>query len=127
GGRLLGDRETRSRGPGIRIRDGPARGHGVRRPARRTGAAAHGDGLHPAALPRPVAFLPAVAAGTGDRRPAGQRPCRQRRRACRARRAATAVELLVGAAAGHAAVGTAVPAAGFFPPRSPELSPWSVA
>src|SRR5690606_28632751 len=111
GGGVLGDGGARARRPGLRLPGRRARRPGLRRHPRRAGAAAGGDDLHPAALPRPGALLPAVAAGAGDRRLAAQRPRGQRRDAPDAGRAAAAVGVLVLAAAGHGAVGAAVRAA----------------
>src|SRR3546814_13534721 len=67
--------------------------------------------LHPAALPGAGALLPDGAAGAGDRRPAAQRSRGHCGGAPDARRATVALVVLVGAAAGHGAVGAAVRAA----------------
>src|SRR5690606_35887372 len=123
GAGLLGDRDAVARrpGPGLRLR--PGRRPGLRQPARRAGPAAGDHGLHPAALPRPAAFLPAVAAGAGDRRAAAQRPHRRRGGEPGAGAAAAAMGILVGAAAGPGAVAAAVPAAGRPAPGAPGLRP----
>src|SRR5690606_35206876 len=70
GGGLLGDRGARPRRPGLRLPGRIGGRPGVRLAAGRTRAAAGGDGLHPAALPRPAALLPPGPAGAGDGRPA---------------------------------------------------------
>src|SRR5690606_33157124 len=86
----------------------PDRRPGVRLAAGRTRAAAGGDGLHPAALPRPAAVLPAGAAGAGDGRPAAQRPGGGCGDPPAAGPAAAAVAVLGRPGGGHAAVGAAV-------------------
>src|SRR5690606_12738614 len=111
GGGLLGDRGARPRRARLRLHLGRGRRPGDRVAAGRACAAAGGDGLHPAALPRPAAVLPARPAGAGDRRPAAQRPGGGRGPPPATGAAAAAVAVLAGAAGGRAAVGTAVPGA----------------
>src|SRR5690606_10963386 len=66
-------------------------------------------GLHPAALPHPVALLSVAAAGAVDRRPAAQRPGGGRGAAPGAGIAAVPLAVLDRAAGRHGPVGAAVP------------------
>src|SRR5690606_22714189 len=61
GARLLGARSPRQRRTGTGLHRRPAGGPRLRQPAWRAGAAAGGDDLHPAALPRAAALLSRLA------------------------------------------------------------------